>query len=113
MQTENQENLTKQKLFIGSTNKGKIADYKLYFKDIDIMSASVLDIFIEVSENITSLQENSAKKAVEWAKASNVITIADDTGFFIPALGGKPGVSVKRWERKFLKSTLVLMKSQR
>lgn len=85
------------KLFIGSTNKGKIADYKMYFKDLDIVSAYDLDIFLEISENCNSLQENSTKKALQWAKASNLTTIADDTGFFIPALGGKPGVSVKRW----------------
>lgn len=90
-------------LFIGSTNKGKIEDYKAYFKDLDIVSAYDLGISVEVNENTTSLQENSSKKALEWAKASGITTIADDTGFFILALDGKPGVSVKRWGGEFEK----------
>ncbi|MFH1233699.1 MAG: non-canonical purine NTP pyrophosphatase [Patescibacteria group bacterium] len=91
---ENKKNL---KLFIGSTNKGKIADYKMYFKDLNIISAYDLGISLDVSESSTSLQKNSAKKALQWAKASGLTTLADDTGFFIPALGGKPGVSIKKW----------------
>ena len=91
------QNKKRIKLFIGSTNKGKITDYKICFKDFDVVSPYDLDISLEISENSASLQENSVKKAIQWAKTSGVITIADDTGFFIPALGGKPGVSVKRW----------------
>ncbi|MBU4453374.1 hypothetical protein KKH24_03870, partial [Patescibacteria group bacterium] len=85
------------KLFIGSANKSKIADYKMYFKDLDILSAYDLDISVTISENTTSLQENSVNKALSWAKASGLTTIADDTGFYILALDGRPGVSIKRW----------------
>jgi len=91
------QNKKRTKLFIGSTNKGKIANYRIYFKDLDIVSVYDLGISLNVPEGSTSIQENSINKALKWAKASGLITIADDTGFSIPALNDKPGVSVKRW----------------
>lgn len=89
------------KLFIGSTNKGKIADYKNYFQNLILVSPYDLNLKLKVPENNISLVENSKNKAISWSKISNLVTIADDTGFFIPALNGEPGVSVKTWGSQF------------
>jgi XTP/dITP diphosphohydrolase len=48
-----------------------------------------------------SLRENAERKALQWAISSEKNTLADDTGFYIEALDGKPGVSVKRWGDEF------------
>ena len=69
----------------------------MYFKDLEIVTAYDLGISLEILENNVSVQGNSIKKATEWASKSGMTTIADDVGFFIPALGDKPGVLVKKW----------------
>lgn len=92
------------RLFIGSGNPGKISDWKEYLPDWDILSYKDLGIDrVEVREGITSLEDNARKKALAWAAKSGEITLSDDTGFFVDALGGFPGVSVKRWGGRFEK----------
>lgn len=46
----------------------------------------------EPSETGVTFEENSAIKAIEYAKASGQMCLADDSGLEIDALGGKPGV---------------------
>lgn len=55
----------------------------------------------EAVENGKTLRLNALKKAAyaweQTAEKSNLWTMADDTGIFIEALGGKPGVLSARW----------------
>lgn len=71
----------KQKIFIGSKNKGKISDWKRYFVNLDILDPYMIDEFIEVSESSDSIFENAKKKSLEWGSLTDVITVSDDTGF--------------------------------
>lgn len=92
------------RLFIGSSNARKINDWGSYFPDWEVLSYDDLGLEkIEVEEGIVSLEENAIRKALAWAKLSGELTLSDDTGFFINALGGLPGVSVKRWGGRFEK----------
>jgi len=93
------------RLFIGSTNENKVDDWHAYLPNWDILSYKDLMNLdkAEVEEGIVSLEENAIKKATAWAERSNMVTLSDDTGFFIPVLGGFPGVSVKRWGGRFEK----------
>ena len=92
------------KLFIGSGNPGKISDWRDYFPAWKILSYEELRLDkIEVEEGIVSLEDNARNKAAAWAMASGELTLSDDTGFFINALKGFPGVSVKRWGGRFEK----------
>jgi XTP/dITP diphosphohydrolase len=94
----------KRDIFIGSTNPGKVTDWRTYLGgDYIVSSPCDTDVHIVVEECMTSLRENAERKALQWAKASGKLTISDDTGFYIHALGGAPGVSVKRWGGKFTK----------
>lgn len=94
----------KSQLFIGSTNEGKIQDWENSLgSDYTITSPIDSGVSITVEEGMTSLRENAEKKAVAWAKASDTVAISDDTGFFINALDGAPGVCVKRWGGAFKK----------
>jgi XTP/dITP diphosphohydrolase len=90
-------------LFIGSTNKSKIDFWKKSLIFVKIATPTDLNISLDVYEGMQSLRENAERKAIEWAQASGKVTLADDTGFFIEALDGKPGVSVKRWAGEFEK----------
>lgn len=90
------------RLFIGTKNPGKIEDWRGYLPEAEIIS--YLDLGIEpvqVEEGFGSLRDNAERKALAWAGASGETTLSDDTGFFIKALGGLPGVSVKRWGGRF------------
>ena len=54
-----------------------------------------IDYYYE--ETADTLIENSLGKAMHLHKLSNKITIADDTGLFVDALNGNPGVHTARY----------------
>ncbi len=54
-----------------------------------------LDYYFEETAN--TLLENALGKAMHLHKLSNQITIADDTGLFVDALDGNPGVKTARY----------------
>lgn len=87
----------KKQIFIGSNNQSKIADWTSYLTDFEVFWPNKLNLKVEIEENMTSLVENSQKKAKTWAKISQMLTLSEDTGFFIPELGGLPGICVKKW----------------
>lgn len=51
----------------------------------------------EVKEDGETLEENAAKKASEVARACSIHAVADDSGLFVDALGGQPGVRSARY----------------
>ncbi len=87
-----------QKIFIGSNNYSKISDWKFYLGEkYKIFTPKDLKIKLYVQESDLSLVGNATKKAKDWAKASGMVTISDDAGFFIKELRDAPGVITKRW----------------
>lgn len=89
------------KILVGTNNKYKLAQYRRSIERIDpqleLVSLSDLGITLDVEEDGGSLLENAKKKAKEYAELSGVATIADDTGLFVEALNGEPGIHAKRW----------------
>ncbi len=51
----------------------------------------------EVVEDGNTFAENARKKALSYAKASGLWTLADDSGLIIDALNGQPGVLSARF----------------
>lgn len=51
----------------------------------------------EIKEDGATFAENARKKATEYAKATGVWTIADDSGLVVDALRGEPGVHSARY----------------
>ena len=51
----------------------------------------------EVKEDGATFAENACKKAMGYAEASGLWTLADDSGLVIDALGGAPGVNSARF----------------
>lgn len=87
------------KIFLATGNKKKISEIEKILKDTDIELVSINDgIEIpEVVEDGKTFEENSLKKAKEIAKYTGMITIADDSGLCVEALGGAPGVYSARY----------------
>jgi len=51
----------------------------------------------EVVEDGTTLEENARKKAWAAFRATGIPAVADDSGLFVDALGGAPGVKSARY----------------
>jgi XTP/dITP diphosphohydrolase len=87
------------KLLLATRNKDKVIEIKEILKDleVEIISASQFPDMPDVIEDKDTIKGNSIKKATECAEYSNLLTIADDTGLFVDALNGKPGVYAARF----------------
>lgn len=86
-------------ILIGTTNQGKVNDFKqlLEKEGIKVLSLRDLDDAIEVEETGTTFAENAILKAETFSRHYNQIVIADDSGLEIEALNGRPGVYSARY----------------
>ena len=87
-----------KKLVIASHNEGKVKEIKdlLIPLKIEVFSARGL-MLPEPEETADTFNGNSEFKAVASAKASNLPSLADDSGLVIDALNGQPGIYSARW----------------
>jgi XTP/dITP diphosphohydrolase len=81
------------KLLLATNNRGKVREYKHMLKDLpfELVSPAEVGINTEVEEIGKSLEENAILKATTLAKESQLLTLADDSGLEVDALGGEPG----------------------
>ncbi len=88
-----------KKLLIGTTNPGKLREYKDFFSDLPLELVSLTDVGIDldVEETGKTYQENAELKAKTYAEKSGLPAISDDGGLEIKALGGAPGLKSHRW----------------
>lgn len=86
-----------KRLFVGTKNKDKLREIE------DILAALPFDLVPlpaevpDVSETGGSLEDNARKKALEYARAVSGPVVADDTGLFVDALDGEPGIRAGRY----------------
>jgi XTP/dITP diphosphohydrolase len=85
--------LSKLKLLLATNNKGKVREYRNLLRGIPykIVTLAEQGITTEVEEAGGSFEENATLKAVTLAKESGLLTLADDSGLEVDALGGEPG----------------------
>ena len=91
-----------KKLLIATNNKGKLKEFQDLLKDIEIelITPAGINLDLEVEEDGATYVENAAKKASAFAKASRLISLADDSGLEVDALDGAPGLYSKRYSPK-------------
>lgn len=90
----------KRKIVLSSGNKHKISEIKDILKNMNFEVVSKNDLGyadFDVEEDKQTLEENAFKKAEELHKLTGGIVIADDTGLFVDALNGEPGVYSARY----------------
>ncbi|MBP6858997.1 MAG: NUDIX domain-containing protein [Candidatus Magasanikbacteria bacterium] len=88
-----------QKILIATTNSGKLAEIMAELADLHFAFVSLKDLKLdkfEVEEPYTTTWQNALEKAKFFAKKSGLLTLAEDTGLFINALNGEPGIASKR-----------------
>jgi XTP/dITP diphosphohydrolase len=87
-------------LLLGTRNPGKVAELRALLKGLDVDLRSVLDLADpppDPPEDASSYAENAISKALAYARATGLETIADDSGLEVDALGGAPGVRSRRF----------------
>jgi XTP/dITP diphosphohydrolase len=90
----------KHSLVIATHNRGKLDELRHLLAGIDVEVLSLHDVFkkpITVVEDGDTFEENAIKKAREVAAATMMLTLADDSGLEVEALGGAPGVRSARF----------------
>ena len=89
------------RLVLATNNKHKVTEIQAILRKSGLkLKVLTLDDFPKarpVVENRATIEGNARKKAVEVARRTGVPALADDTGLFIDALGGKPGVYSARF----------------
>ena len=85
----------RRKIILSSGNEHKIKEIKNILKNMpfDVVSKDDMGFNdFDVIEDGETLEENAIKKAIELSKLIKGIIIADDTGLFVDALDGDPGI---------------------
>ena len=85
-------------ILVATTNPGKVRELRSMLGD-DVEWKSLADFpdVSEVEEDGSTFAENARKKATEYALATGLWTLADDSGLVVDALGGAPGVNSARF----------------
>jgi XTP/dITP diphosphohydrolase len=86
------------RLLVASKNRGKVREIKEICKgSIEILSPIDIGFSLDILEDGSSLRENSLKKALAYFRKTDICTIGEDTGLFVEALDGRPGVYSARY----------------
>jgi XTP/dITP diphosphohydrolase len=90
------------KLLLATNNKGKLREYRRLLRGIPFEIVTPLDcgITADIAETGATFEENAIQKATTMASLSNMLTLADDSGLEVEALGGAPGPLSHRFAGK-------------
>lgn len=86
-------------LLIASGNVGKFEEIQAILEEIpvNLVLPSRMGLSLDVVEDGQTYAENAARKASAYAQAAKMITLADDSGLEVDALGGEPGLHSARY----------------
>ncbi len=90
------------KLLIATKNRGKIVEMRAllgatFGKSVEVVTLQDMPNVREPREDGKTFAENARGKALYYAKTLKVLSVADDSGLTVDALGGKPGVLSARY----------------
>ena len=91
-----------KKLLLATNNKGKLREYRRLLHGIpfEIITPLECGITAEIAETGATFEENAIQKATTMASLSDLLTLADDSGLEVEALGGAPGPLSHRFAGK-------------
>jgi XTP/dITP diphosphohydrolase len=99
----------KQKLLIATGNNGKVKEIRhelemaaanahdAWLGGVEVMGLKDMPAMAECVEDEETFEGNARKKARHYAGLSGLMTLADDSGLCVEALGGVPGVYSARY----------------
>jgi len=89
-----------RRILAGSGNPNKVKELDAFLRPlgVEVLSLSDLDERPpEVEESGSTFEENARLKALGYARATGLWTLADDSGLEVEALGGRPGIHSARF----------------
>lgn len=87
----------KQRLVVASGNAHKLREIAEIFTEFEVLSQKQMGFDGEVEETGKTFVENALIKARAACKALGCVTLADDSGLCVEALGGAPGIYSARY----------------
>jgi XTP/dITP diphosphohydrolase len=93
---------TFMRLLVATNNPGKVREYQdlLAGLNVELYGLTDLSITTEVDETGQTFEENARIKAAAYSRMSGLLTLADDSGLEVEALGQAPGVYSARYAGK-------------
>jgi XTP/dITP diphosphohydrolase len=90
---------TLTRLLVATNNPGKVREYQELLLDlgVEITFPAQEGLVLDVDECGDTFEENARIKALAYAQASELLTLADDSGLEVDALNGAPGVHSARY----------------
>ncbi len=87
------------KILLATANRGKLHEIQALLAELPLALVLPVDLglSLEVAETGDTYAINAALKANAFARASGLLTLADDSGLEVDALGGLPGVRSARF----------------
>jgi XTP/dITP diphosphohydrolase len=81
------------RLLLATNNRGKVREYQSLLAGVpyEMVTPADLGIGLNIEETGSSFEENARLKATAMARESGLLTLADDSGLEVDALGGAPG----------------------
>jgi XTP/dITP diphosphohydrolase len=87
-----------REILVATTNPGKVRELRaLLGAQVEWKSLADFPGIPEVKEDGATFAENARKKALGYAQATGLWTLADDSGLVVDALDGAPGVNSARF----------------
>jgi XTP/dITP diphosphohydrolase len=90
-------------ILLATTNRGKIHELKELLGDLPLelhLMSAVLPGFPPIIEDGATFEDNALIKARVAGDAAMMVTIAEDAGLEVDALGGRPGVRSARFAKE-------------
>ena len=86
-------------LLIATTNEGKRAEIQQLLSDLPFSFFDLRNFpaIKPIAETGTTFVENASLKAIGYAAQTGLLTLTDDSGLEVDALGGAPGVRSARY----------------
>jgi XTP/dITP diphosphohydrolase len=87
-------------LVVASANPGKLAELRALLADLPLELRSFAEVTGEpqhLAEDGDTFEANAAQKARTVCELTQLVTLSDDSGLEVEALGGRPGVRSARF----------------
>ena len=91
-----------RRLLVATANAGKQREFRRLLAHLpaQIVTPDEIGLQLEVDEPHETYAENAAAKADAFARASGLLSLADDSGIEVAALDWGPGVRSARWGKR-------------
>jgi len=97
--SEGRPQVATRRLLVATHNEGKKREFADILNDmtIDWLTLDEAGVTDEVPETGATFHDNAVLKASGYARQTGLLTLADDSGLEVDALGGAPGVLSARY----------------